>query len=146
MSTSYGPNHHQDAQDPGQFSSQYSGPSQYDGPPQHSAAVLYNGPPQRQGQHYAQAVYVQTDNGNNTSLAPVTSLVAGLIGAFLAWIPIVGMIAWVLGPIAIVFGILGLQRGKPEHKIMSIFGIVAGGIALAVCVGYVLVFAVVTSG
>lgn len=69
----------------------------------------------------------------NSSLAPVTSLVTGLCGLFLCWIPILGIIAWVLGPVALVFGFLGLKRGGTEHKLMSVFGIVLGVIALIVC-------------
>lgn len=85
-------------------------------------------------------VIVQADNSNNTSLAPVTALVSGLIGLFLSWIPILGIVGWVLGPLALVFGILGLKRGKAEHKIMSWIGIVSGGITLLVCFLYVLMF------
>jgi hypothetical protein len=87
-----------------------------------------------------QPVVVVQGDSNNTSLAPVTSLVSGLIALFFGWIPFVGLIAWVLGPLAIVFGILGLQRGKAEHKIMSWIGIVCGVIALIICVLYVLAF------
>ena len=89
-----------------------------------------------------QAVYVNADNGNNTSLAPVTSLTTGLLALFTAWIPIVGLVAWVLAPIAIIFGILGVKRGKAEHKIMSIMGLVSGGIALLICFAYLLIFVV----
>lgn len=86
-------------------------------------------------------MYVQADGSNNTSLAPVTSLVSGIIGLLFGWIPIIGIIGWLFGPLAIVFGILGLQRGKAEHKIMSWIGIVCGAITLAICVFYVVVFA-----
>lgn len=85
-------------------------------------------------------VVVQTDS-NNTSLAPVTSLVTGLIGLFFCWIPIIGIVSWVFAPLAVIFGILGLQRGKAEHKIMSWIGIVCGALALVVCVLYVVAFA-----
>lgn len=93
-----------------------------------------------QGQHYAPTVYVQSDSGNNTSLAPVTSLVTGLLGLCTAWIPILGIVAWVLGPLAIVFGILGLRRGRAEHKIMSMIGLVSGSVAVLICFAYVLLF------
>jgi hypothetical protein len=91
-------------------------------------------------------VYVQADNSNNTSLAPVTSLVTGLIGIFFSWIPIIGIIGWILGPLALVFGILGLRRGKAEHKIMSWVGIVCGAITVLICIGYVILFAMAWGG
>ena len=72
-------------------------------------------------------------NGN-MNLAPVTSLVTGLI-AFFSRMPIAGMIAWVLAPLALLFGILGLRSGKTEHK-MSWSGIVCGAIALLICILY----------
>jgi hypothetical protein len=114
--------------DPGQYRDPKVGPQDHGRPPYY-------------GQPYPQPIYVQTDNGNNTSLAPVTSLVTGLAGFFTAWIPILGMVAWLLGPIAILFGILGLRRGKTEHKIMSIVGIITGTISLLVCIGYVVMLA-----
>ena len=85
-------------------------------------------------------VFVQTDNSNNTSLAPVTSLVSGLIGLFFSWIPIIGIIGWVFGPLALVFGALGLRRGKAEHKIMSWIGLVCGAITLVICLVYAIAF------
>jgi hypothetical protein len=87
-------------------------------------------------------VYIAADSSNNTSLAPVTSLVSGLIGVAFAWIPIIGVIGWVFGPLAVVFGVLGLRRGKAEHKLMSLIGIVCGAITLVICLGYVILFAV----
>jgi hypothetical protein len=88
-----------------------------------------------------QPVYVmQPDNSNNTSLAPVTSLVSGIIGLLFCWIPFIGIIGWLFGPLALVFGFLGLGRGKAEHKVMSWIGIVCGAITLVVCVIYVVAF------
>ena len=90
-------------------------------------------------------VFVQTDNSNNTSLAPVTSLVCGLIGLFFSWIPIIGIIGWVFGPLALVFGALGLRRGKAEHKIMSWIGLVCGAITLVICLVYAIAFSAAIS-
>jgi hypothetical protein len=108
-------------------------------------------PPPLQGQPYPQSsgqhIYIQQpDNSNNTSLAPVTSLITGLLGIFTAWIPIVGVVGWIFGPLALIFGILGLKRGKAEHKIMSIIGIVAGAITLLICLGYALFFIIAAIG
>ena len=88
-----------------------------------------------------QPIYVvQPDNSNNTSLAPVTSLVSGLIGLFFSWIPFIGIVGWVFGPLALVFGFLGLGRGKAEHKVMSWIGIVCGAITVVICLLYVIAF------
>jgi hypothetical protein len=87
-----------------------------------------------------QVMYVHADSSNNTSLAPVTSLISGLVGLFFSWIPFIGIIGWILGPIALVFGILGLRRGKAEHKIMSWIGIICGAITLVICMVYVAIF------
>ncbi len=89
------------------------------------------GPPQ-------QMVYVQAAGAGNSSLAPVTALICGLLALMIAWIPFLGLGAWILAPVGLTFGILGLRRGKAEHKIMSWIGIVASGIALMICFGWVL--------
>ena len=87
-------------------------------------------------------IYVQGgDPAAHSGLAPVTSLVSGVIGFLFCWIPLVGIIGWLFGPLALVFGFLGLSRGKAEHKIMSWIGIVLGAITLVVCLLYALAFA-----
>lgn len=88
-----------------------------------------------------QMVHVHGDPASHSALAPVTSLVTGLMALAFCWIPIIGVIAWLLAPIALVFGIIGTQRGKSEHKIMSAIGLACGGIALIVCVLWVVAFA-----
>jgi len=89
-------------------------------------------------EHYAPppqlpaVVQVQSDGGQNSALAPVTSLVCGLVALLgCSWVPFIQLGALLLGPLAIIFGILGLQRGQAEHKLMSVIGIVTGGVALA---------------
>ena len=64
---------------------------------------------------------------------PRTGDVAGLIGLFVSWIPLIGIVGWILGPIAVTFGVLGLRRGKGEHKIMSWIGLVCGALTLLIC-------------
>ena len=85
-------------------------------------------------------VYVQGDPASHSSLAPVTSLVSGVIGLLFCWIPIIGVVGWLFGPLALVFGFLGLSRGKAEHKIMSWIGIVLGAITLVICTIYAVAF------
>ncbi len=94
----------------------------------------------------AQPVVIMQSDSNNTSLAPVTSLVSGLIGLIFGWIPIIGIIGWIFGPLALIFGFLGLGRGKAEHKIMSWIGIVCGAITLVICFVYAAAFVNAFSG
>jgi len=54
----------------------------------------------------------------------ITSLVTGIVAFILGWTPL----GFVLGIIALVFGILGLR--KKQNKGMSIAGIVTGGMGL----------------
>jgi hypothetical protein len=87
-----------------------------------------------------QTIYVQADNSNNSSLAPVTSLITGLIGLFLSWIPIIGIVGWLFGPLALIFGVIGARRGRSEHKIMSWIGIACGTLTLLICGVYLVAF------
>ena len=110
-------------------------------PPPHTPdgggyAVGQPGPPW----HHGQTIYVQADNSNNTSLAPVTSLITGLIGLSVCRIPIIGIIGWIFGPLALIFGAFGARRGKSEHKIMSWIGIACGVLTLMICVVYFFIF------
>src|SRR5699024_3630319 len=68
----------------------------------------------------------------------MTSLITGIIGLLLGWVPIVGL---VIGAVAVVTGIVALRKTQPKG--MSITGIVTGGLAmllsiiLAVTVGFI---------
>ena len=100
------------------------------------------GPPDRYGYGYPPpTVHVQTDS----ALAPVTSLVLGIVSLLVAWIPLVGIVAWLTAPVGLVFGSIGLRRGRAEHKAMSTIGIVLSAVALLICVGYVLLIVGVMS-
>ena len=57
----------------------------------------------------------------------VTSLVTGIVGFVLAWVPLLGFASSV---IAVVFGILGIR--KNSGKGMAIAGLVVGGITLVI--------------
>ncbi|MCH7231045.1 DUF4190 domain-containing protein [Glycomyces sp. L485] len=73
----------------------------------------------------------------------VTALVLGILALVLAFIPLVNVVSFVLGPLAIIFGIVGLVAGRRRGtgKGMSIAGIVMGALALVIgIVMYVLVF------
>jgi len=68
--------------------------------------------------------------GNTSGLA-ITALVLGILSLFLMWIPIIGQI---ISIVAIVFGIISLNKIKQdsslEGKGMAIAGIVLGGVTL----------------
>jgi hypothetical protein len=86
-------------------------------------------------------IYVQqAPQRNDSALAPVTSLAAGLAALAVAWIPILGIVAWILAPVGVIFGIFGLMRGPGEHKVMSVMGLVASGLALGICFLYLISF------
>jgi hypothetical protein len=87
-------------------------------------------------------VTVRMEGGSaDSALAPVTSIWCGGGALLVSWIPVLGMVAWLLAPLGLVFGLIGLRRGKTEHKVMSWLGIVASGLALLICVAWLVVFA-----
>lgn len=70
----------------------------------------------------------------------VKSLVTGIVGVVLGWVPFANL---VLGVIAVVFGALGLRlanQGQSTAKGMSIAGLVLG--IIAVIAGVVLLIAI----
>jgi hypothetical protein len=101
----------------------------------------YYGPQQPQPPQQPVVIYAG-DPGNNTALAPVSSLVAGILAISISWIPILGVGAWIFAPLAVIFGILGLRRGKTEHKIMSGIGLGLGALALVICIIWAVAFVV----
>ena len=79
----------------------------------------------------------QPQNGLGT-----TGFVLGLIGLVMSPIPIVGMVAWPLVILGIIFSAIGLSRaakGRATNKGLSIAGLVASIIGLGVCIVWVAV-------
>jgi hypothetical protein len=66
----------------------------------------------------------------------VASLVLGILSILFAWIPIIGMIAWILAPLGLVLGLVGLS--KPAGKGMAIAGSICSGIGLLICLLWVI--------
>lgn len=58
------------------------------------------------------------------------AFIVGLIGLILSFIPFIGFVAWLLGPLAIIMGLIALR--KPPRG-LAIAGIVTGGLALLIC-------------
>ncbi|GLZ29138.1 hypothetical protein Lesp02_13280 [Lentzea sp. NBRC 105346] len=72
----------------------------------------------------------------------ITGFVLGVTGLVFSPIPIVGMIAWPLVILGLIFSVVGLVRvkkGKATNKVLSIFGIILSVIGLVVCIVWVAV-------
>jgi hypothetical protein len=70
-----------------------------------------------------------------------TALVFGIIGLLFAFIPIIGVIAWPLVILGLIFAVLGLIKvssGRADNKGTAIAGAVTSGLGLMVCFAWVL--------
>lgn len=77
----------------------------------------------------------QENSGGGLSIA---SLVCGIIGMVLAFIPIIGFISWILCPLAIILGVIGKRQGGSTGN--SAGGIVTGIIGLFICFAWASLF------
>jgi Mycobacterium membrane protein len=71
-----------------------------------------------------------------------TGFVLGLVGLVLSPIPFVGVVAWPLVVLGIVFSAIGIARtrsGKATNKGLSIAGLVLSILGLGVCIVWVLI-------
>jgi hypothetical protein len=66
-----------------------------------------------------------------------TSMVLGIVAGVMAFVPIIGLIAFVLAPLAIIFGALGRKSSKSGQ---ATAGLVLGVIALAISVAWAVMF------
>ncbi|MFJ3956087.1 hypothetical protein [Arthrobacter sp. NPDC090010] len=83
-------------------------------------------------QPYPQAPYQQPGKqGNGFGVA---ALVLGILALVSSFIPFLGVVAFILGPLAILFGILGLVLRKQAPKGTSITGMILGGVGILVAV------------
>ena len=62
------------------------------------------------------------------------AFIMGLIGLLFSFIPIIGFVAWLLAPLAILFGLIALLR---PSRSLAIAGILTGALALFVCFAWV---------
>ncbi|MGW7532902.1 MmpS family transport accessory protein [Amycolatopsis sp. NPDC054798] len=70
--------------------------------------------------------------------------VLGLVGLIFAFIPVIGVIAWPLVILGIIFSALGFARsrsGKATNKGLSIAGLVLSVLGLVVCIVWLTAFA-----
>ncbi|CAM00902.1 hypothetical protein A8924_1980 [Saccharopolyspora erythraea NRRL 2338] len=78
----------------------------------------------------------------------ITSAVLGTVGLVFAFIPFVGVIAWPLVLVGLVFGVLGLLRvakGRADNRGTALTGTVLCVIGLLLCVVQTLLFERVVS-
>lgn len=80
----------------------------------------------------------------------VTALVCGIVGAVLGVLPFTFFVGWILGIIAIVFGVLGRRRFDRDpavgRKGMATAGIVLGFFTVIVCLVWLMLFIAVIGG
>jgi hypothetical protein len=73
----------------------------------------------------------------------VAGFVLGLVGLLFSFIPFVGVIAWPLVILGLVFSVIGYSRGRKgraTNKGLAMAGIVLSVLGLLVCILYVAVF------
>jgi hypothetical protein len=80
-----------------------------------------------QGYHQAPQGWGPPPAPQNSSGLAIASIILGIVGLALAWVPIVNYIAMVLGLIALVLGGVGIFK---SHRMMSIAGAVLGLVAI----------------
>ena len=92
-------------------------------------------------------VHVNTVAERSNGMA-TAALVIGVIGLILAFIPIIGMISWILSPLAIIFGAVGLNAVNKTGvgKGGAITGIVTGIIGLLICLLWATAFGAAVAG
>ncbi|MEV4602017.1 DUF4190 domain-containing protein [Amycolatopsis sp. NPDC049253] len=72
----------------------------------------------------------------------VAGFVLGLVGLVFAFIPIIGVIAWPLTILGVIFGVVGIVRvnkGEADNKGMAITAVVLSAIGLVICVVWTVV-------
>ncbi|WP_332658054.1 hypothetical protein [Brevundimonas sp.] len=79
------------------------------------------------------------------SAMAVASLILGIFAICTVWIPVVGLIAWILAPVGLILGILALNRSTGSGKGVAIAGIVCSTIGLLGCIGWVVLIGMAAS-
>jgi hypothetical protein len=71
--------------------------------------------------------------------AAVVGATLGSVSLFLALIPLVGVVAWVLAPIGLMSSVLGLVVGASRKvgRVGALWGVLTSGAALLVCLAWV---------
>ena len=87
-----------------------------------------------------QTVIVQQHGSGQSNGMATASLVLGIIALIMAFIPLIGMISWLLAPLGLILGIIALVTGKGTGKVQAIVGLVLCAVALIVCFGWAALF------
>ena len=74
----------------------------------------------------------------DTGLA-IASLILGVFSICTVWIPIVGLIAWVLAPLGLILGLVALKRPVGPGRGVAIAGVVCSAIGLLGCIGWIVI-------
>lgn len=101
------------------------------------AAPHFPGYPQ---QYYAlpgYGYYPGPVKSQQTSGMTTAALVIGIVAAVISIVPFVGLFSYLLGPLAMVLGIVSLAKGL-HRRGFAVAGLVTGAFALLVCILYTL--------
>jgi len=72
-----------------------------------------------------------------------TGFVLGIVGLVLSFIPLIGVVAWPLVILGIIFSVVGIRRaakGRATNKGLAIAGVIVSVIGLVVCVLWTVVW------
>ena len=72
------------------------------------------------------------------SAMATASLVLGILGLMVVWIPVFGMIAWVLSPLGLMLGLFAVA--KPAGRGAAIAGIICSAVGLVGCFAWAALF------
>lgn len=79
----------------------------------------------------------QLIDGRGTGLA-AASLVLGVFSLMMVWIPVIGLVAWLLSPLGLVLGLVALRRSTSRG--VAIAGAACSAIGLLACIGWAMAF------
>lgn len=107
-----------------------TGPGQHPGwPSAHRAPVAWSHVPPFVPPSLPPTVVVRSNN------AAVVGATLGSVSLFLSLIPLLGLVAWVLAPVALLTSGVGLLVGvaRKVGRVGAIWGLLTSGLALVVC-------------
>lgn len=73
----------------------------------------------------------------------LTGFILGLVGLLLSFVPLIGVVAWPLVILGIIFSAIGIakaSKGRATNKGLSITGLVVSVIGLVVCIVWAVAF------